>query len=96
MLLHNLAGVYIFYFAPPPSGGEAKIWIIGWLGKKYDDLKRKNVNLKGKWWKNGGKGEIFIVLGGKNIILKKRVEAKISPFGEIYAPDEMRQNFPST
>ena len=27
--------------------------------------KEKNVNLKGKWWKIGGKGEIFTILGKK-------------------------------
>ena len=52
-------------------------------GKKYD-VQEKNVSLKEKWWKIGGKGEIFTVLGGKNIILKKGGGAKISHFWEIY------------
>ena len=29
------------------------------------------MNLKGKWCENGGKGKIFTVLWGKNIILEK-------------------------
>ena len=33
--------------------------------KKKDDLLRKNRNIRGKRWKNGGKEEIFSVLGGK-------------------------------
>ena len=34
-----IAGVYIFHF---------KIWVVGWLGKKYDNLLRKNANIRGK------------------------------------------------
>ena len=37
------------------------------MAKKYDDLLRKNANIR----KNGGNREIFIVLGGKNLILEK-------------------------
>ena len=44
---------------------------MDWLGKKYDDLSRKSMNLKGERWKNGGKGKIFIVQSGKNNILKR-------------------------
>ena len=32
-------------------------WFVG--GEKYDDLFFLNANVKGKRWKNGGKGEIF-------------------------------------
>ena len=42
------------------------------MGKKYDDLLRKNVNIRGKRCKKGGNEEIFTVLQGKNIILGKR------------------------
>ena len=59
----NTAGVHIFHLPPrppPPGMGEgAKIWVIGWLGKKYDDLLRKNANIRGKRWKNGKKWKIF-------------------------------------
>ena len=44
---------------------------VGWLGKKYDDLLRKNVNIRGKRWENRKKGKIFTVLGGKSIIFGK-------------------------
>ena len=41
-----------------------------WLAEeKYDDLLRKKAIIGRKKWKNGGKGEIFSVPGGKNIIL---------------------------
>ena len=38
-----------------------KIWVIGWLGKKYDDMVLKNANLREKSWENWDKEEIFIV-----------------------------------
>ena len=63
------------------------IWIIDFFGGKYDDSLRKNMNLKGKWRKNGGKEEIFTVLGGKISFWKKGWGwAKISYFMEIYTP----------
>ena len=43
------------------------MYVNGLLGEKYDDLLRKNANIKGKRWKNEGKGEIFAVHFGKNI-----------------------------
>ena len=47
--------------------------IHGWLGKKYDDLLRKNenYNIRGKMWK------IFTVPKEKNIILEKGGGTKI-------------------
>ena len=58
-------------------------WVVwGWGG--YDNLSRKNANLKGKWWKNGKKGEIFTVLGEKISFWKKGCGAEISYFEEIY------------
>ena len=50
----------------------SKIWSIGWLGKKYDYLPRKNVNIRGKMWKKGGNGEIFTALEEKNLKKLKR------------------------
>ena len=35
------------------------------MGKKYEDLLRKNENIRGKRWKKGEKEEIFTVLWGK-------------------------------
>ena len=64
----------------------AKLRVIGWLGKKYDDSYRKNVNLKGKWWKIGGKGEIFTVLKKYYFGKRGRGRAKISYYREIYTP----------
>ena len=59
---------------------------IGWLGKKYDSLLKKKANIRGKRWMDGEYGEIFTVLGGKNIIFEKKGEAKISYFRQIYTP----------
>ena len=45
---------------------------IGWMKKNYEDSKRKNVNLKGKWCKNGGKrGNFHCTWGKKNHFEKK-------------------------
>ena len=38
---------------------------IGWLGKKYDDLQRKNANIRGKRSKQGEEGQILTVLVGE-------------------------------
>ena len=67
-----------------------------WLGeKKYDYLLRQNVNLKGKWRKNGGKWKMFIVHRGKNIILgekgggqKYHILGKYTPLGEPMLNDQ--------
>jgi len=49
----------------------------------------------GKSWKNGGKGEIFTVLRGKNIILEKwGGGAKISIIWIIYTPGLSRVGCP--
>ena len=45
-------------------------------GGGYDDLSKKS-NLRGKRWTNGGKGEIFTLLRGENIIFEKGYGAKI-------------------
>ena len=68
MKLVNLAsvdrGVFFSHFAPPP-------WSISWLWKKYDDLLRKNANIRGKRWER----EHFhcTMYLGKNVILEKGV-----------------------
>ena len=49
-----------------------KICVNGWFWGKYDDLSRKNANIRGKRWKKGEKEEIFTALWGKNIILEKK------------------------
>ena len=41
-----------------------KYWLAG---EKYDDLLRKNANMRGKRLKNGGKAEIFTVHGDEKI-----------------------------
>ena len=46
------------------------------------------MNLKGKWWKNEGKGEIFTVLGGKNVIFGKGGGHKYHILGK-YTPLEL-------
>ena len=58
-----VAGVYIFILP---------IWSICWFGKKYDDLLRINVNIRGRGEKKQLKGEIFTVLWGKNNVLEKK------------------------
>ena len=60
----------IFLISPPPGGGQ--IWRIGCMGKKYDDLLRKNANIGGKRWKTGKKGKSSLYVGEKNIIFDKR------------------------
>ena len=54
-----------------------KIWVIGWLGKKYDDLLIKNVQKRVR----GGKDEIFTVLGGKISFWKNGGGQKYQLFG---------------
>ena len=67
-------GVYIFHFAPPPgAGGGTKIWVFGWLGKKYDDLLGKKANIRGKKVKkNWKKGKFSLYLGKKYDFRKRR------------------------
>ena len=60
-----------------------KYWLAG---EKYDDLLRKNANVRGKRWKNRGKGEIFTVLGGKIYFLKKRGGGQKYPILGKYTP----------
>ena len=62
-------GAFIFILPLPPQKYEV---LVGWLGKIYDDFLRKNANIRGKRWKNGRKGEIFTVLGRKNVNFEKR------------------------
>ena len=50
--------------------GQIYKLLVGW-GLKYDDSYRKKREFKEKWSKTGGKGEIFTVLWGKNIIFEK-------------------------
>ena len=57
--------------------GQKYELFVGW-GKKYDNLLRKNANIRGKRWKKEGKEEIFTVLWGKKIILEKGGGAIIS------------------
>ena len=67
----------------------SKIGRIGWLGKKYNDLLRKDANTyTGEEVKKAEKGEILNVLGGKKYHILKKVGggAKISYFGQIYTP----------
>ena len=48
------------------------------VGGKYGDLlRRKKTNIRGKRWKNGEKGEMFTVLGKRNIILEKGRDKQI-------------------
>ena len=49
---------------------------------------RKNANLSEKRWKNVGKGEVFTVLGGKNIILEKGEGQNYPISDNIYTPDD--------
>ena len=53
------------------GGGQNYESLVGW-GENMMIHKEKNVNLKGKWWKNVGKKEIFTVLRRKNIIWEKK------------------------
>ena len=71
---------------PSPRGAGAKIWVFGWFGEKYDDLLSKKANIIGKGVEKLEKGEIFTVLGGKNMILEKKGGwGKNIPFlGNIY------------
>ena len=60
-----------------------KIWLAG---EKIDDLLRKNVNIRGKRWKNRENGKIFTVLREKISFLKKKGGGEISYIGQIYTP----------
>ena len=62
-----------------------KISVIGWLGKKYDDLLRI-INVRGKRWKKGERIIFFTVLGGKKYHFGKGGGAKISIIWIIYTP----------
>ena len=62
------------------------IWIIGWLGKKYEVLFRKKRKNKRKEVEKRGKGEIFTKLGGKNIILEKNGWGKNVTILRKYTP----------
>ena len=61
-----------------------KISVIGWLGKKYDDLLRI-INVRGKRWKKGER-IIFLLYLGKKISFWKGGGAKISIIWIIYTP----------
>ena len=52
----------------------------------FNDLLCKSENIRCKRLKNGGKEDIFFVLGEKNIILEKERGAKISIIWIIYTP----------
>ena len=58
---------------------------FGWLGKKYDDLLRKNANLREKRWKNG-KFSLYQV--EKYNFWKKRGGGgqKYNNLGKLYNP----------
>ena len=56
----------------------------GWLGKKYEDLSRKNANIKGKRWKKGGKFSLY--LWKKISFWKKGGGAKILSYLDIIHP----------
>ena len=45
----------IHFYAKCRGGYFSKKKGIGWLRKQYDDSLRKNANIRGKRWKNGGK-----------------------------------------
>ena len=83
--LYNYAWVYIFHFAPRPRG--AKIWVFGWLWKKYDDFLGKKANIMEKGVEKREKVEIFTVLGEKNMVFKNGVgggDKNIQFLGNIY------------
>ena len=60
----------------------------GTLGGKYDNLLRKNANIRGKRWKKSGKRVNFYCTWGKKYDFweKKGGEAKISIILTIYTP----------
>ena len=58
--LYKETGVYIFHFPPGGGGKNMKYWC---MGKKYDDLLRRDANIRGKSWKNGKKGNFHFTLG---------------------------------
>ena len=78
-------GCMVFIVPPPPGGWQNYKLLVG-HGKKYDNLLRKNMNVRGKRWKKGVKSEFFNVLGRKNIILEKGGGGKISINWTIYTP----------
>ena len=55
------------------------------MGKKYDDLLRKNANIRGKRWTKDGKKEISTETRGKNFFLEKREGQKYHILGK-YTP----------
>ena len=55
-------------------GGQKYELLVGW--GKIMMIHKENVNLKGKWCKNGGKEEIFTVLLEKISLWKKGGGAK--------------------
>ena len=80
--------VHIFHFASlPPAPGEAKIWLFGWLGKKYDDLLGKKAKGVLKREKRGNSHHTW---GKKYNFGKKGGGAKISNFWEKYTPGGYR------
>ena len=68
------AGVYIFHFS--------KYELLVGLGKNMQWWFKKNANLRGKRWKNGGKEEIFIVPRGNISFWKKKGEKEMVRQGE--------------
>ena len=70
---------FTFSFCP-------KIWNIGWLGKKYNDLFWKSANIRGKRGKKWEKEDISLYIGEKTQFLEIGGGAKISSFGQIFGP----------
>ena len=54
-------------------------------GQKYNNLLRKNVNIRGQRWKNGGKGEFSLYFGEKCHFGKMRKGQKYYILGNIYS-----------
>ena len=75
-------GYYSFLFICSCTDSEGCIFFIVpvdcWLGKKYDNLLRRNANIRGKTCEKGWKEEIFTVPGGKKYNIGKVGGAKIS------------------
>ena len=70
----NHTGVYIFH--SPQGGGDDKNMSYCLVGEKYDDLLRKNANIRGKRWKKKGKRGNFHCTWGKKYHYGKRGEGK--------------------
>ena len=49
-------GVYFSFYPPPVGGKYMNYWLVG---GKYEDLLRKNANIRGKRWEKGAKRENF-------------------------------------